>query len=383
MRKVILFGIVVMLLIFNACEKKTNYTVVETEDGKVIINKKISDDPELKVNLKYTGQINSNRSAEDSLGFFWMSTVHKLPGDNILVQGYNPKGRLTLYNSNFKFIRSFSPTGQGPGENEGYSGTIIINNKIYAFFSNSDKVNIFDLSGEYIESFNLGFIVTEIHKLSEHRIIATKWEHLTLDKDSDELTIENILMDNDFNQIKVVDRFYKIIEHGVAASSQMYPFICGNETNLYISWISDSEYKIDVYDSNTGDKKYQIKKDFRSYFYKDIEMDRMSELNGINMKEKFGNIKKRAINEIFVDKYNRLWVLATNERNSENLSGMYVDIFKNGIYQNSIQFKDLVYYDGTGSKLYYRIRFIGDKLIYFNADEFDDEKGRNIKFYDY
>ncbi|MBN2858276.1 MAG: hypothetical protein JXN63_07730 [Candidatus Delongbacteria bacterium] len=204
-----------------------------------------------------------------------------------------------------------------------------------------------------------------------------------MDSESDELTIENILMDNNFKNIKVVDRYYKIVEHKLAAGTQLYPFVCGNEADLYITWISDSEYKIDVYNPEDGEKKYQIKKEYRIHYYNDSEMDRMSEMNKVNMKEMFGRIKKRAISEIFTDKYGRLWVFGTKERDKENVSVMVADIFKDGVYLDTVSFPELVYYDWTGSKFYYKLRFVADKMIYFNAEEFDDEKGMSIRIFDY
>ncbi|MDD3808491.1 MAG: lipoprotein [Candidatus Pacebacteria bacterium] len=382
MKKVI-FAFLAVLIMTGCSVKENTYRIVETEQGKVILNRAIPANPDFAVNLKYSGQIFNRQSKNDSLGFNWMMDIVELPDRNYAVLGNNTKGQILLYNSDYEIIRSFSKLGYGPGESNGYSRLLLMNNKLYAFFNGSDQVNVFDPNGEFIESFRFGFIITEITKLSEKRLIATRWEHLTLDSEKDELTIENILMDNNFKKIKIVDSYYKTVDHKLSAGAQLYPFICGNETDIYISWISDSEYKIDVYNTESGEKKYQIKKDYRIYYYNDSEMDRMSEMNKVNMKEKFGRIKKRAINEIFTDKYAFLWVLGTKERSSDDITVMYADIFKDGVYINTVNFLEFVYYDWTGSRFYYKLRFIAGKLIYFNADEFNDERGRCIKFFDY
>ncbi|MDA3886553.1 MAG: hypothetical protein PF638_13245 [Candidatus Delongbacteria bacterium] len=180
-------------------------------------------------------------------------------------------------------------------------------------------------------------------KLSDNRIVASTWSQKYQEDNSIEVKINILLMDENFTEIKTIDKIHEIVNNSVAVESQFYPFICGNNEELYITWISTDEYKINVYHSNTGDKKYQIKKDYKTFYYSDIEMDRMSEQNKVDMKKIYGNIKKRAINEIFMDKYNRLWVLSTKERNSGNLLDMYADIFLEGIYQNTFHFKDLVY----------------------------------------
>ncbi|MCK4980284.1 MAG: hypothetical protein KAS62_07800, partial [Candidatus Delongbacteria bacterium] len=220
-------------------------------------------------------------------------------------------------------------------------------------------------------------------KLSEDRIVASTWQQKVIEDGNIEVKIDIFLLDNNLNKIKSIYELKENIDRSFAAESQYYPFFCGNSEEIFLTWVSTNEYKIDVYDSKSGNKKYQIKKNYKTYFYSDIEMDRMSELNKIDMKKEFGNIKKRAINEIFMDKYNRLWVLGTKDRTKDNLPFLYADIFVDGIYQKTFEFKDLVYYDGTGSKYFYKLRFVGDKTIYFNADEFDDEKGRSIKVFDY
>jgi len=176
---------------------------------------------------------------------------------------------------------------------------------------------------------------------------------------------------------------HEILDTKINPESIYYPFIAVSGEEIFISWMNDKEYIIEVYVPNSGEKKYEIKKNYSVGYYSDIEMDRMSLMNGIDMKKQFGNIKKRAINEIFVDKYNRLWVLATKKRTKENQSYLYADIFKDGVYLKTLDFPEIVYHDGTASKFYYKIRFVGDLIFYFNYGEFEDEKGAGIRVYEY
>jgi len=68
----------------------------------------------------------------------------------------------------------------------------------------------------------------------------------------------------------------------------------------------------------------------------------------INIRKKFSemgagappleNIKtKKAINNIYFDKYSRLWVISSIKRDKTNSGDFYVDIFKSGIFLKTVK----------------------------------------------
>lgn len=382
MKKVLLICVVSAL--FMSCSKhEKTFEVIKTDDNTVFLNSDKEADPELKIDLKFKKHIYSKETPDFQYGFNYFVDAIKDRYGNYYISGTNENGLILKYDSDFNFVKSFSKKGQGPGEAEHYNKVIILDDKLYAFSFNKQIINIFDYEGSFISAKRLDYILTNLEKISEDRIIATKWHHISLVDNKSELTIENVLLDKNFEEIRSLSKVHEILDTIIDAGSIYYPFIAVSREDIFISWMNDKEYTIEVYDPNSGVKKYEIKKNYSVDYYSDIEMDRMSLMNGIDMKKQFGNIKKRAINEIFVDKYNRLWVLATNKRTKENQSYLYADLFKDGVYLKTINFPEIVYHDNTASKFYYKIRFVGDIIFYFNYDEFDEEKGAGIKVYEY
>jgi len=83
---------------------------------------------------------------------------------------------------------------------------------------------------------------------------------------------------------------------------------------------------------------------------------------------------KNSINSLHFDKYNRLWVCSSQNRNTNDK--MYiVDIFKNGVYQNQITIPEL-----TGRDYFYidqQLHFIGEYIYVL------DKENAEIIVYDY
>jgi len=382
MKRVLLIC-VAMFLILNCSKQEKTYEIIKSSDRTVFLNSNKEAEPDLRIDLKLKKEVFSKETPDFLNGFnYFVEAINDKYG-NYYITGTNENGLILKYDNNLNFMKSFSRKGQGPGEAEFYNKVIILDDKIHAFSFNNQIVNIFGYDGEFISCKRLDHILTNLEMISEDRILATKWHHISLIDNKSELTIENVLLDNNFKEIKSLSKLHEILDTKINPESIYYPFISVTHEEIYISWINDKEYNIEVYNSYTGTKKYDIKKNYSVDYYSDIEMDRMSLLNGIDMKKEFGKIKKRAINEIFVDKDSRLWVLATKKRTKENQSYLYADIFKDGVYLKTLNFPEIVYHDGTSSKYYYKIRFVGDLLFYFNYDEYDEEKGAVIRVYEY
>jgi hypothetical protein len=113
----------------------------------------------------------------------------------------------------------------------------------------------------------------------------------------------------------------------------------------------------------TGKKIQQIKNNYARIEYNDYELRRIKTLqlsvDGEALEQK--KSYKKSINDLLFDKYGRLLVCSSIVRNEENRNDFMVDIYKDGIYLNTVKVDELIGEDFVqrfDSKIY----FFGDKI---------------------
>jgi len=380
---IVFFALLIALI---SCSEKQNVYQIITNDKEIVyLNKNIPANPSLDVKLNELFEITQLDSNLQELGlnpksFFGFTANEKF----LFVITKDNKGLIYRYDNRGNFLSSFSKTGNGPGESSGYEKLIISKDILLAISTRDFKVNKFNLNGNFIAALNLDRFYESIIKLADDKFLGFSWNEKIVGENNYEVTMEIVLLDNNFKQTKLI--LSREIKHeGITAvTSRYYPYICNNNSEIFISWLSENDYDILVYDIFTGEYKFTIKNNFRSKYYSNSEMDWLSKFNNIDMQKLFGSkLKKKAINTICCDKNGNLWVLATKDREDSEKNVLKADIFYKGVFQNTVHVKEIEYHDFSAAFRIFKLVFENNRIYYHNFGKYDDEKGGVIKVFDY
>jgi hypothetical protein len=77
---------------------------------------------------------------------------------------------------------------------------------------------------------------------------------------------------------------------------------------------------------------------------------------------------KRSVNDLFIDRYGRLLARKSVERKAENKDQFIVDVFKDGIFLNTVTIPGLIGQD-IMVNFANTVRFFGDKIYQVIPDE--------------
>ena len=141
--------------------------------------------------------------------------------------------------------------------------------------------------------------------------------------------------------------------------------------NFYVANSGSDKYSIEVINSR-GNLQYVIGKEYERLPYNSGEMLQIGNFIKFLGEVEVDSTKtyyKKAVNMVYVDKYDRVWALPSALRTKENEATHYVDIFKDGV------FLDRIILDFIGIDESFVLS--GDRLYVINDLE------RKIKVYDY
>jgi len=380
-----IYVILIFTLLYSCSDKDNTYETISNKNGLIYLNKNIPANPDLNIklnNLFEIAQYDSSIIIHDlNPKYFFGLTADS--NDNIFISTYDNNNLIYKYDNAGEYINTFSRMGKGPGESSGYDKLIIIQDTLLAVTLRDYKINKFDLDGNYLNSTILDRFYYEINKLTENSFIAFAWDEEIIGDNKYEIHMEIVLLNNYFKRTKTISE-KKVRHEGILdARSKYYPYICNNSREIFISWLSENDYEILVYDIITGDYKYTIKNSSRVKYYSEIELDWMSQINNVDMRKLFAKLKKKVINTIYCDNNENLWVLATKERNENKSNILIADIYTDGVFQNTVSFNEIEYHDFSGAFSIFKIVFVNNRLYYHNYDDYDDEKGKVIKVFEY
>ena len=156
-----------------------------------------------------------------------------------------------------------------------------------------------------------------------------------------ELFFDNNLMiiNNKFEKIKIIKRnSIKYEPKNIDLSDFNFRFTLSHN-KIYVGEISTNEYLITVYDLN-GNVLYRIKKNYtnvpfskeKQAEYSKIITANNEELGKTNISTKY----KKAIKDMYYDKYGNLIIYTSIKRNNKNKKDYVVDVFKDGVFINRI-----------------------------------------------
>jgi len=316
-------------------EDKTYKIDIDSKGVKTFYNKNIPADPNFKIELKQIGEITSDYL--DSLGApkFMVLDFDCDKDGNIIILDYN---LMWKFSRTGRFIKKWARQGNGPGELTNPFHFYIFDNTINVL--NSPNIIKFNDEGKFICNILIKFFSdypSNIFSVSNNFLLGSKeYYNVETKRKADKIVMYD---PKDFKVIKTLfEREYK--KKGSMFSYDDILLYAGNEKVFFVVDNSYDEYKIDCYDSKTGKMKYKIRKNHIRVKNDEIVKDHFGVApGGEKIKIQTGTSKfKEAINEIFYDQYDRLWVNPNSRDIDEEEDGMYFDIFKDGVFQNRLRF---------------------------------------------
>jgi len=360
-----------LLFVVSSCSKpEKNYTVETVNGIKTYKNKNIPADSKFKIEPKELFTIQGS-AVSDSAGRFsdpyylcsdTNSNIYILDKFNCSVKKFDKSGG---------FIRSFGGKGQGPGEMTGPMSLMFNNEIIYIMDLDQQKVHTFSVSGDYTKSLetasnNLRFITP----INENKFIGFKRSY---SDDGKTITHELMMSSSKTDQTFTFEK--QVLKNDIKdyQLNNYYNAFAISKDKIYVSKYGSNNYEIDVYNLE-GSLLYRIRKDYREIQFTETELKEFQTQEN-NFVLKYGGepyeikfAKKKAINNLYVDNKDRLWVVKSVERADGNKKFVF-DVFKDGVFINTISLDNFL-----AGKDYFiddKLFFIKDKIYLIdNANQF-------------
>lgn len=376
MKKVLLLFLIVILV---GCSKKKPYEVIQKDGIKYIKNTGQPSDESFDIELKHKFSIpfldedivDKSRDMRSPTG------IETDKDGNIFVYEYFNTS-IKKFDSNGKFLKSFCQKGNGPGECIRISYVQVIDSSLYVFAQISKRVLKFDLDGNFIEFINLGTdYPIEVKDVDNQTLIIQNWNITSDEEKKDKLSIKTTLAFNNtkFNNKKDLLEMNTLRPMDNISIMDTKLFFDCSSKNIFLGEISEDSFKIEMYNKNFK-KKCEISKRYRKVLMTSRQKEVMGNFITLDKKSEVKEKYCKAILGLWIDNKDRLWTVTARERDKTDKKIKF-DIFKDGIYINSLSFND--FEDETQLFLWDRIFFKG-KYIYFIDFK---ENGGEIKIFDY
>ncbi|MBN2790795.1 MAG: 6-bladed beta-propeller [Candidatus Delongbacteria bacterium] len=379
-----LFVLMALLIALTSCSNNSTYKV-ETVDGvKNFTNNgtpSIPDfDPGLKLKIKISGTESDDDPEErvfskvsdivvDSKGSIYIADSH-----SSTIKKFDRAG---------KYIKTFGRLGNGPGEYGMLGDMSIFNDTIVVFDQAAIKRVKFDTDGEFLgfKHFQQDAKPMFLEQINKERNLGLKMAPKMIDGIV-YFTVEVQMYDSKYNEIFSLDKRSMEIDtnNPQVNPTDIFTPVTFSDNNIFTAEVDENLFKYKVY-GLSGKLEQTVK---MSYKKSEVSKDRIEIFKGavINSDGKKENDLKRAYNkaieDIYCDKFGRVWV--KKAKTDESVAGGYTEfsIFKDGVYLNSYKFKGNIVYNEIliMKDIFY---FVGDKL-YVAMDE-DGEVYVNV--YDY
>lgn len=323
-----IFLIIGISLIINCTNKIENYSVRMQNGIKITDNKNQPINLNKKIDITKTLELNLNSKIDDTKfikNIYWVDLDKE---GNIYVLD-NISCQIHKYDSLGNYLTVFGRKGQGPGEFTLPGAFNIIGDTIFLSNWHANKIVKFNLSGNYLGDKKINSTSTfPSFPIKLGSLFVNNSEQMNIIDDKMIIDHNISLYDDKFNFVKkIYQQTYEI-----KVTSKFNPYIgttitACSKNEIYSVISNPNKYSIDVYNKK-GDRIRQINKKYRKQKLSSEEIKRENTIGkemGLNYDIKY----KIAINNLFVDKYSRLWV-------SSDLNNKYFDIFKNDIYQKRV-----------------------------------------------
>jgi len=364
--------ILLLITILISCSKKETYTVETVNGIKTFRNTNIPADPNFKITAKELFTINgSDENTKDTTRNFYFPLLANIDSkENVFIID-RTISTLFKFNNQGKFIKSFGRKGNGPGEMKDAVGLTIFSDTLYIADHGSKKTVKFDIDGNFINDVFTCNNSNPLHlfKLNSSSFVSYS-SNMSFENDKEYLTCSIQILDNKFNIIKVL-KSIKTELGGINFNVHDYtiPFTVGRE-NIFVANVSSDKYIIHVYNFK-GDLLYIINKHYAKIPMPKEDLENFSQVQYKVSKtlRKFDIKFKKFVNMsgMFCDKDDNLLVQSAQSRNDTNKEDFIVDVFKDGIYKNTIKLdigKGFDYFN-----IEHRRYFFNNKIYYVNRED--------------
>ncbi|NOR44528.1 MAG: hypothetical protein GQ534_02995 [Candidatus Delongbacteria bacterium] len=369
----IILSISIALFIIS-CSQEPNHTVKEIDGVKYYFNKQ-EPSQVLNINPVKLFEIDgANASMVDSVKGFGSITkiltdynknIYILDRDKAVIKKYNNKGEFDkLIGQKGKNIEHFT----APREIALMYDTLVV------FDENPKRYTRYLTNGTYISSQILMATNPPQYLTSDGKTNLAAFQFVKYRNKSDSVRYMNndiCLLSDRFKVSKVI----KVIKYSSEDPNFFIPDLFTTyfqkDGNFYVANNESDKYSIEVINSRSN-LQYVIEKEYEKLPYNSYEVGQINQFIdriGGSAVDTTKTYYKKAVNMVYVDKYDRVWALPSAIRTIENESTHYVDIFKEGI------FLDRIILDVVGKDESFQL--LGDRLYVINQAE------KKIKVYEY
>jgi hypothetical protein len=375
------------LLLVLSCQKENKVidkdSLSKSNSVEIVTNKNIPANDKFSISLEYLDLISCSKESSENL-----EDIIKYPAQVLL----DSKQNIYIVDNEMCIIKKFNDLnqfettlckkGNGPGEVQYINSALIINDTILVSDENSRKIAKFDSNGKFIKNIIFKELAPKFLKaVGNDRIIGNQ---ITMFPENQKYYIlsELNLYDTKFKKIKTL--LNTKIEFNPLNINinplDFSPFYIVSSEFIFVGEISESCYRIKKYNHSGVLLKY-IEKNYSKVRMteennKQISSTVSGNTNDEKIKNQIDDRYEKAINGLWVDKNNNLWVLTANQNNINN--SIAFDIFKEDKYINTINLD--LQLGKTNYTLLWNIFLVGNYL--FVIDDVNEEN-TVIKRYSY
>ena len=366
----------------NSSENKRNYKVVTNKDGvKTIFNRNKPSDENLKFGFKEVLTIKGEDESSNNPDRLFTAVDRMSIDDSGNIYLFDTGSfSIKKFDKSGKFINSFGRKGTGPGEYVNQPSLTCLDDTLYVADGNNNKILLFDNKGKFVRD------ILFSAKAPKFLFPAGKNKFVGLDF-GDEIAGEKMYIKSrvsvynaKLENVKVLTS--KKIDFNLS-NPQMNPMdfiqLFNSTKNIICTGeISENKYRINVFDLS-GNLKFNIEKGYKKVKMNKEEAKKMgknisvSDDNGNIVKNKIKDYYKKAINGIFIDKYERIWINPAIEyKNGEKIEkvDLYFDIFdKDGVFLK--RFSPDFFKDSNDFRLFLKFTFYGEYLYIIDKENDD------------
>ncbi|PID29553.1 MAG: hypothetical protein CR982_02490 [Candidatus Cloacimonadota bacterium] len=275
------------------------------------------------------------------------------------------ESNIKKYDSNGNFIKAISKKGMGPGELSFPNSMAILEDTIYVANSGQKKIVKLDKDGNYIGDIFLSNELIELFQpVGKDRFLGYVGG---VNQEKNEIGLNLSILNKRFEVIKeLVPNRINLSDPNNNILNIISPYAV-SEKGIFISSNSKNRYSINVYNFN-GEPTYNIEKWYKKIKLTDDESEQFNKaMKKIGSRSGVPEVKyKKAINNLFVDNQGRLWVKVSLQRSKDSENNFVIDIFKDGVFLNRVEFDELTTEDFFNPET--RLFVYDNRIFIFDRD---------------
>ncbi len=338
MKKIILITLLLILIV--SCNKKERtFTISRVKNIEIIKNNGKAANPRLNFELKELYSIDfANCPMGDSTKSLYSVENFTVDNKNNLYLLDLHEARVHKFNKDGKYLTSFCKKGLGPGETLLTTDLLYKNDTLIVADPRLRTLLYFTSDGKYLKTRKFkNPIPSPIFNFGEG-FVGTIYKENAKEK---QYSFNTTLFSNDMKEEEILYNFKLSLDYNEMDDKYLdvFPPFAVSENFIYHSTPLGNDYRIKVFDKK-GQHIQTILKNYHPLIFsqeeKDFAIDRFNYVKGDQRFEKFPYKYKKQVNFIIPLSDNEIWVLSSIDRNKNTMNIAHLDIFKNGVFQNSI-----------------------------------------------